>query len=502
MLLRAIMGGGAARRDQFYTEGVPPLSSMPWAHGGGTISQDEAVRIAAIQMCVSLLADVVSTLPTGAYLKDGERRLPFDEPAWLRQPIPEDPNVTWQDHISQAMWSQELDGNIFTLALPDVNEVTALYNVNPQRVTIRKPGRFELTLDGGRETVGPDQMIHIARNRRPGALRGASPVEEAGTTFAMKRAADRFGERVFNQGIFLSGQMLLPGPAGPDVIKELTEQIAQQYAGTANAGKPGIFANGAKWEVPQLNLQQMQLIELHKWAKLEAAGLWRVPPYLIGVTDPGAMANASVEGQGIDLAKYSITPRTTRIEAGYRRLLGHPDAYLRMNVDGLQRGDFKTRWEGYQIGLQNKAYYVEDVWRMEDLDPARTGHLLETPNNNAPADGFGRRTAELEADRERRHAELLATVSQPQPAPHVEIHGAPVTVHPAAAPNVTIADGAIRSEIHPTEVHVTTPAVSVPVTVEPSPVQVDVHVPTPRSVTKTVERDAADRITRITEEPA
>lgn len=384
-LIRALAPVLGRQRRWYDDSRIPSAGS---AYGASTsISQDDAVHIAAIQACVSLLADTISTLPAGAYHRDGDVRVPLPFPDFMRQPDPLDPNVTWEDHLATALWSQELDGNIFTLVLPDVYAPAELRVVNPQRTTIRKRGVYELSMDGGgREVVGPDQLLHVARNRRPGDLRGMSPVEEAGTSFRMKRAADRFAERVFAQGIFLTGQMLLPGPASKETIEQLRTELAAQYGGPDNAGKPGIFANGARWDVPTPNLEAIQLLELHKAAKLEAAGLWRVPAYLIGVTDPGAMAYASVEQLGIDLVKFTVLPRTVRIEKVYRRLLGpDPNDYLRLSVSGLERGDFKTRAEGYSIYLQNKVMRRREVRAYEELPPdAEADGYLETPNNNPP----------------------------------------------------------------------------------------------------------------------
>lgn len=385
-LLRAALGGRGARRDQFYTEGVPSLSSMPWAYGGDSIGQDEAIHIAAIYSCVSLLADTVSTLPTHTYDRQGTTRVPLDDPEWMVHPLPLDPSTTWIDHLSQLMWSDCLDGNMFTLALPDVKNAVDLYVLNPTKVVIRKRATYELSMDGGgHEEVGPDQMIHIPHSRRPGDYRGMSPVQEAGTTFAMKKAAEKFTQRVFNQGIFLSGQLLLPGPASLDTMTQLRDEITTQYAGVANAGKPGIFANGAKWDIPQRNFQEMQLVELHKMAKLEAAGLYRVPPYLIGVTDPGAMAYASVEAQSIDFEKYTIRSYVERIEAGYDRLVPGSTSFMKINTNGLLRGDVKSRAEAAQFWVQNKILRPSEIRATEDFppDPEMPGYL-ETPNNNAP----------------------------------------------------------------------------------------------------------------------
>ena len=383
-LLRAVLDAGGSRRAWSTESIIPSAGAAYWGtNGSNAISQDQAAKILAIYSCVSLLADTISTLPAGAFDKVDDTRIEVKGPGWLSLPIPDDPNETWEDHVSQLVWSQELDGNSFTLALPDVFDPAELRVVNPQKVTIRKRGQWDINMADGRETVGPDQLIHIARNRRPGLLRAASAVEEGGTSFAMKRAAERFSAKVFNNAVFLSGQLVLPGPALPAAITQIKDELAAQY-GPENAGKPGVFANGAKWDVPHMNLQEMQLVELHKYAKLEAAGLFRVPPYLIGVVDPGAMAYASVEAQGTDFEKYSIRPRIVRIERAYNRLIPGALTYLRLNTAGLLRADFKTRMEGHQVAIQSRIQTVDEVRALEDWAPfgeANGGGFVDTPNN-------------------------------------------------------------------------------------------------------------------------
>jgi HK97 family phage portal protein len=385
-LLRAVIGGTQALSRRHDDGNIPSVEG--WGDpASGRISQDEAVRILAIHSCVSLLSDVISTFPAGAFDRNGPARVPVADPDWLSVPIPSDPNETWEDHVSMLVWSQELDGNSFTLALPDVYDPAEIYVVNPRRVTIRKRGVFELALERGREVVGPDQLIHISRNRRPGELRGMSPIEEAGASFAMKRAADRFTARVFNQGIFLTGQMVLPGPAAKDVIDQVRDELVAQYGGAANAGKPGVFANGAEWKVPRLNLQEMQLAELHKFAKLEAAGLFRVPPYLIGVVEPGAMAYASVEALGTDFEKYSVSTRVIRIEKGYNRMIPGRTSFLKLSTAGLLRGSLKERMEAHQVSVQSRLQRVDEIRALEDWAPFGDdagGGFLATPNNSAP----------------------------------------------------------------------------------------------------------------------
>lgn len=51
------------------------------------------------------------------------------------------------------------------------------------------------------------------------------------------------------------------------------------------------------------------------------------------------------------------------------------DASIRTNVDGLLRGDYQSRMNGYAIGRQNGWMSANDIRELENLDriPAKEG---------------------------------------------------------------------------------------------------------------------------------
>lgn len=428
-VIAAILSGGF-RRDQFYREGIPTVDAASWS--GERMTQDDAVRTIAVYAAGSLLADTVSTLPVHAYVKRGADRLPDDLPEWLETPDPTDPSLTRIDHMSQLMWSMVLDNNSFTLVLPDVFDPSELRVCNPTRVEARSSRsgpRYRMRMDGGgEEEVGPDQMVHISRARLGGTGRGISPVGVMSQSLATKRAAERLAAKVFGNGMFLSGQVLLPGPAAPDVIDKLRADITEQYAGAENAFKPGVFANGAKWDVPAINLEQFQLLETNQNVVKEVARAYRIAPYLLGITEPGAMANASVEAQGIEFEKFTIRPYIERIELAYRRLM--PGAYIKFDTKGLLRGDFKTRMEGYALSTGARIQTPAEVRALEDLPPLGSDAVfLETPNNNAPDPRYQNLARLVQAGYD--PAESLAALGLPS-IKHTGLP--PVTVQPEIQP--------------------------------------------------------------------
>jgi hypothetical protein len=93
------------------------------------------------------------------------------------------------------------------------------------------------------------------------------------------------------------------------------------------------------------------------------------------------MSYASVEQNNINFVTHTLRPYIAKIEDAYSRLLPG-GAFVKFNVDGLLRGDFVTRMQGYATGLQTGMYSINDVRSLEDLPPADGGDVHRVPLAN------------------------------------------------------------------------------------------------------------------------
>ena len=76
---------------------------------------------------------------------------------------------------------------------------------------------------------------------------------------------------------------------------------------------------------------------------------------------------------------HTIRPWLVRIEQAMNRALfadsekaGNPGGsrfYVQFNLDGLMRGDYKSRMEGYAIARQNGWMSANDIRALENLNP-------------------------------------------------------------------------------------------------------------------------------------
>ena len=123
--------------------------------------------------------------------------------------------------------------------------------------------------------------------------------------------------------------------------------------------------------------EDAQFLETRKYQVNEICRIFRVPPHLVGDLERATFSN--IEHQSIEFVQHTIRPWLVRWEQEISRsLLDEKERLLyfsKFNVDGLMRGDYKSRMEGYAVGRQNGWLSINDIRRLEDMSlvPAENG---------------------------------------------------------------------------------------------------------------------------------
>ena len=351
---------------------------------GTLVDENTALRVGAFYACVLLISDTISTLPIDTFFRQGGTRRPFrPRPAWVERP---DVEILRTEHWQQVLVSLLMDGNSFTRIFRDSNgDIANLVSLDPTRVEIaRDPRTHEVVyrLNGQHDaTIRAEDMIHITEIRRPGHMRGTSRVHELRDNIGLASALQSFASRFFSQGAVTAGIIEVPGSLTKEQATNLVNSFEQKHTGFRKSHRPGIISGGAKFVKTGSAPDEAQMLESRKLAIEEMARIFRVPPHMIGITTPGAMSYASVEQNNINFVTHTLRPYIAKIEDAYSRLLPG-GAFVKFNVDGLLRGDFVTRMQGYATGLQTGMYSINDVRSLEDLPPADGGDVHRVPLAN------------------------------------------------------------------------------------------------------------------------
>jgi len=127
---------------------------------------------------------------------------------------------------------------------------------------------------------------------------------------------------------------------------------------------------GLKYTPISINPQDSQFLETRKFQVDEIARIFRVPPHMIGDLEHATFSN--IEEQGLEFVMYVLQPWLVRIESGMNRALLSQDEkkeyFFNFRVDGLMRGNYESRMQGYATGINNGFMCPNDVRKLENMD--------------------------------------------------------------------------------------------------------------------------------------
>lgn len=351
---------------------------------GVQVDQSNSMKLNAFYACVLLISDTISTLPVDCYIRRDGDRFPFrPQPAWVQKP---DVELLRSEHYQQALVSLLLDGNAFIRIFRDSNgDVANLVVLDPSRVEVKRMNEtreiyYVINEDYARP-IPKSEMLHITEIRKAGETRGVSRVSELRDNLGLAVALQNFASRFFAQGAITQGVIESPNNLTAEQAKSLADGYNLQHKGYQKAHKVGILSGGAIFKRTGVNPDEAQMLDSQKFAVEQIARIFRVPPHMIGITTAGSMSYNSVEQQNINFVQHTLRSYIAKLEEAYSQLLPQ-GAFLRFNIDGLLRGDFQTRMQGYSIGAQAGFLSTNDIRRLEDLRPVDGGDVYRVPLAN------------------------------------------------------------------------------------------------------------------------
>lgn len=336
------------------------------------IDDRTVLQVNAVFSAVSLIADTVSTLPIGAFVTDGDTRVPYTpKPAWVDKP---DIDLPREAFYNSLLVSLLLDGNAFIRVFSSRRgEVVNLTVLNPLQVEVVRNGvgRIQFKVEGESKVLTTEDIVFIPDLVRPGHLRGESRVKALKENFGLALALEKFASNFFGAGTNLSGVIEFPGSLTAEQAANLANGFDNRHKGWRRGHRTGILSGGATFKATQIDPAASQSIEARHMAVEDVARAFNVPPHLLAL--PGTNSFASVEQNNLAWVTHGLRPLVTKIEGAMTPLLsrspGGDKARLRFNLDGLLRADITSRTSAYSQMITMGAMTINDVRRLEDLPP-------------------------------------------------------------------------------------------------------------------------------------
>ena len=365
---------------------------------GKRVSQKTAMRMTAVYSCVRILSEAVAGLPLHLYryTDTGGKEKATDHPLYFLLHDEPNPEMTSFIFRETLMTHLLLWGNAYAQIIRNgKGEVIALYPLMPDKMTVDRDENGNLYYEylisheegnlgkEGTVRLTPRDVLHIPGLGFDGLV-GYSPISLARDAIGMAIACEEYGAKFFSNGAQPSGVLEHPGTVkDPSRIRDSWNAT---FGGSQNANKVAVLEEGMKYTPISIAPDQAQFLETRKFQIDEIARIFRIPPHMVGDLDKSSFSN--IEQQSLEFVTYTLDPWICRWEQSIvRSLLSREEKgtfFVKFNVDGLLRGDYQSRMQGYAIGRQNGWMSANDIRELENLDriPEAEGGDLYLVNGN------------------------------------------------------------------------------------------------------------------------
>ena len=377
---------------------------------GRPVTERSAMQMTAVYSCVRILAEAIAGLPLHVYrYKDGGgKEKALEHPLYRLLHDEPNPEMTSFVFRETLMTHLLLWGNAFAQVVRNgLGEVIGLYPLQPNRMSVGRDldskalyYEYQTSWDepaGQYQTIRltPSDVLHVPGLGFDGLV-GYSPIAMAKNAIGLAQATEDYGASFFANGAAPGGVLEHPGTIkDPSRVRESWQAT---FGGARNGNKVAVLEEGMKYTPISVSPEQAQFLETRKFQLNEIARIFRIPPHMIGDLEKSSFSN--IEQQSLEFVKYTLDPWVIRWEQAITKTLLNPrekqQLFVKFNVEGLLRGDYQSRMEGYAVARQNGWMSANDIRELENLDRIEAadggdlylvnGNMLPLPMAGAYAD--------------------------------------------------------------------------------------------------------------------
>ena len=373
---------------------------LKWLSAGRATSSDEAVTpesalgATAVLAATRLISETIASLPMHVFKKTSTVREKA-QAHWLQKLLADEPNKvqTSFEFYCLIVVHMLLRGAAYVYKVPGTtNPVDELVILHPDQVTqfYAPDGKvaYRYSPLSGKAVVFLDHEIIPFRGLCTDPIKPRSVIDLAPESIGLALAADKYAGRFFSNDATPTGLLTRPGAFTVDEEKNFMEGWQAARTGD-NRHKTALLQEDMKYQQLGLSAQDSQLIETRKFQVTDIARIFRVPPHMIADMEAATFSN--IEHQGIDFARHTIRPWLVRMEQALKRgLFDTPKTetfFPEWSMDGLLRGDQKSRYESYALSITNGFKNFNEVRALENDAPREGGDEFVHPANMVPSNG-------------------------------------------------------------------------------------------------------------------
>jgi len=348
---------------------------------GQRVEEAGSLRVAAIWIATSVLADEVASLVMRIVKKADQTRTPQEPPAlralWSDEPNPDQTHfgVEATETLSMALWGASYTmlgwtrANTLDVRWPLDPGGVKLERLPDMGIRLKSQGQGELTNRRGERP----EFAYVPLYTLPGQLDPVSPVrmaaELAGLSLAYQETAARLMGRGLNPSAILTAGEAIPQPDA----EELSRRLERIHGGAGNAGGVAVLGGkDLKLERMAMSMVDAEFVAQNEQVFKMLLAIWRVPPTVAGMVDKPSTWGTGIAEFSRGLERFTLRPIVQRRQAAHKKFITDwvdPDLQVKFIFESLLSSSPKDRAEIQRTRLTMGATSVERVLAQEDEPP-------------------------------------------------------------------------------------------------------------------------------------
>lgn len=344
---------------------------------------DKALTLTAVWCAIRLLAESVSSLPISVYTKQANGDKLEDTKSPIYKLVKFKPNY-YQNKITFfefIMLSICTEGNSYVqIVRNNSGTPVQLICLDPSNVTVVvNNNELFYQVDGG-AVLDSSDMLHFKTITDDGVT-GLSPIDQCAKALNWGISLEEFGSTFFSNGAKPSSILQTDRALSDTALQRLKTSFNNNYGKLKNSNSTIVLEEGLTFKPISISPEQAQFLSSRQFSIEEVARIFNVPPHMLKDLSKSSFNNIEMQSQ--EFVTYTLMPYLTRIEQEMNLKLFRTNelgkTFVEFNVNGLLRGDVKSRTEAYKTAITNGYMSINEVRQKENMNSIEGGdkHFMQ-----------------------------------------------------------------------------------------------------------------------------
>lgn len=346
-------------------------------------NSDKALTLTAVWCAIRLLAESVSSLPVSVYSKQANGDKLEDTKSPIYNLVKFKPNyyqnkITFFEFIMLCICTE---GNSYVqIVRNNSGTPVQLICLDPSNITVvaNKNELFYQVDNGG--VLDSSDILHFKTITDDG-VNGISPVDQCSKALKWSESLETFGETFFSNGAKPSSILQTDRALSDTALQRLKTSFNNNYGKLKNSNSTIVLEEGLTFKPISISPEQAQFLSSRQFSIEEVARIFNVPPHMLKDLSKSSFNNIEMQSQ--EFVTYTLMPYITRIEQEMNLKLFRTNelgkTFVEFNVNGLLRGDVKSRTEAYKTAITNGYMSINEVRQKENMNSIEGGdkHFMQ-----------------------------------------------------------------------------------------------------------------------------